>query len=246
MKKQLNSFQLKCICISLMIIGVCLQQVVYILNRDVIAAEGQLSAVFTLIYNTGYLIYLAAFPVASFLLVEAVRKTSDRKCLFKRLLVAAMMVEIPMDIATFGISKWKSWGLNQNYFFTMCIALGMLMAVDAIGKMFKTGSMGHTLATLLVYLSGAFVAILARTELSSIGVLMIVIIYLFRANKMFSFFAVALLYLMLIQQFFPAFAVLLTWFYNGEQGKNDKVTRGIFYFAFPVVYVVLGIVAQLL
>ena len=246
MKKELNSFQLKCICIVLMIVGVCLQQAVYILNKDVLTAGGQLSGVFTLVYNAGYMLYLAAFPLASFLLIEAARKTSDRKRLFKRLLITALIVEIPMDIATFGISEWKSWGLNQNYFFTMCIALGVVMVINALGKKFKAGSMSQTLSTLFVYLLGAGLTILARTEMGSIGVLMVVILYLFYTNKMYSFLGVALLYLMFVKQFFPAFAVLFTWFYNGEQGRSDKVTRSVFYFAFPVVYVVLGIAAQML
>ena len=246
MKKELNSFQLKCICIGLMIVGVCLQQAVYILNKDVLATEGQLSAVFTMIYNAGTMIYLAALPVASYLLIEAARKTSDRKRLFKRLLIAALIVEIPMDIATFGISDWKSWGLNQNYFFTLCISLVVLVVINSLGKKLKAGSMMHTLSTLLVYLLGAGLATLARAEMGSIGVLMAVILYLFYNNKMYSFLAAALLYLMFIRQFFPAFGVLFTWFYNGEQGKSDKVTRGVFYFAFPVVYFVLGIAAQLM
>ena len=116
---------------------------------------------------------------------------------------------------------------------------------DALGKKFKAGSMNQTLSTLLVYLLGAGLAILARTEMGSIGVLMVVILYLFYTNKMYSFLGVALLYLMFIRQFFPAFAVLLTWFYNGEQGKNSKITRSVFYFAFPVVYFVLGLAAQM-
>ena len=241
MKKELNSFQLKCICIGLMIVGVCLQQAVFMF-----ITEEQLPDGLALVYNFGYLLYLAAFPLASFLLTEAARKTSDRKRLLKRLLAAALIVEIPMDIATFGVSGWKNWGLNQNFFFTMCIGLAVLMAVDVLGKKFKAGSMGYTLSTLGIYLAGAILAVFAKTELGSIGMLMIVTVYLFYGNKMFSFLSMAVLYIMFVRQFFPAFSVLLTWFYNGEQGKNGKVSRGVFYFAFPVVYVVLGIAAQMM
>ena len=251
MKKELNSFHLKCICIGLMIVGIYLQQLIYTLNEETILAGEQLSAGLTLTYNMGYLIYLAAFPLAAFLLVEAAKKTSGRKKLLLRLLVTALIVELPMDMATFGISEWKNWGLNQNYFFTLCIALGVLMAVDAIGKKLAVGSMGNTISTLGVYLLGAFLSILLRTEQSSIGVLMVITLYLFYGNKMFSLVSVAALYLLFVRgttglEFVPAISILLTWLYNGEQGKTGKVARAVFYFAFPVAYCVLGILAKVL
>ena len=251
MKKELNSFHLKCICIGLMIVGIYLQQLIYTLNEETILAGEQLSAGLTLTYNMGYLIYLAAFPLAAFLLVEAAKKTSDRKKLLLRLLVTALIVELPMDMATFGISEWKNWGLNQNYFFTLCIALGVLMAVDAIGKKLTVGSMGNTISTLGVYLLGAILSILLRTEQSSIGVLMVITLYLFYGNKMFSLVSVAALYLLFVRgttglEFVPAISILLTWLYNGEQGKTGKVARAVFYFAFPVAYCVLGILAKVL
>lgn len=251
MKKELNSFHLKCICIGLMIVGIYLQQLIYTLNEETILAGEQLSAGLTLTYNMGYLIYLAAFPLAAFLLVEAAKKTSDRKKLLLRLLVTALIVELPMDMATFGIFEWKNWGLNQNYFFTLCISLGVLMAVDAIGKKLTVGSMGNTISTLGVYLLGAFLSILLRTEQSSIGVLMVITLYLFYGNKMFSLVSVAALYLLFVRgttglEFVPAISILLTWLYNGEQGKTGKVARAVFYFAFPVAYCVLGILAKVL
>jgi len=251
MKKELNSFQLKCVCIGLMIVGVYMQQLVYTLNEETILAGDRLSPGLTVIYNIGYLIYLAAFPLAAFLLATAAKKTTDRKRLLLRLLAAALIVEIPMDMATFGLSGWKDWGLNQNYFFTLCIALGVLMAVDAIGKKFAVGTMGNTISTLGVYLLGAFLSILARTEQSSIGVLMVITLYLFYENRMFSFISVAALYLLFVRrttglEFVPALSVLLTWLYNGEPGKSGKAARGVFYFAFPVAYCVLGVLSKVL
>ena len=251
MKKCLNSFQLKCITVLMMVVGIYLQQIIYLLNEELIASGGTLPRVQSLLYHTGYVLYLAAFPLAAFLLVEAAKKTSDRKKLIIRLLVAALIVEIPMDIATFGLSEWKNWGLNQNYFFTLCIALGVIIAVDAIGTKLAVGSMGNTISTLSVYLLGAFLSILARTEQSSIGVLMVITLYLFYANKMFSLVSVAALYLLFMRsanglEYLPALSVLLLWLYNGERGKATKITRIVFYAAFPVAYCVLGILAQVL
>lgn len=223
MKKGLNAFQLKCICIGMMIAGVYLHR----------------------------LIYLAAFPLAAFLLVVAYKQTLNRKHLLKRLLLSALLVEIPMDIATFGVSEWKNWGLNQNYFFTLSIALGVIMAVDSLGKKYAAGTMSNTLTTLGVYLLGALAAILGRTEQSSIGVLLAVTLYLFYGNKILSLVSVLSLYILFMNrttglEYVPALSVLFTWLYNGEQGKNGKAVRVVCYFAFPVAYCVLGILEKVL
>jgi len=251
MKKELNSFHLKCICIGLMILGIYMQQLIYSLHEEAILAGEQLPKALTLTYNMGYLIYLAAFPLAAFLLVEAAKKTADRKKLLMRLLITALIVEIPMDMATFGLSEWKNWGLNQNYFFTLCIALGVIMAVDAIGKKVAVGTMGNTISTLGVYLFAAFLSIILKTEQSSIGVLMVITLYLFYGNKMFSLVSVAALYLLFVRgttglEFIPALSILLIWLYNGEQGKTGKAVRAVFYFAFPVAYCLLGVLAKVL
>lgn len=251
MKKGLNSFQLKCIALGMMICGIYVQQIVYKLNEELFAAGGDIPYSVSVPYYLGYLFYMAAFPLTAFLLVEAAKKTSDRKKLLLRLLLAAVIVEIPMDIAIYGLTMWKNWGYNQNYFFTLAIGLGVIMAVDALTKKYASGTMANNLLTLAVYLVAAFVAILARTEQSSIGVLMIVTLYLFYGNKMFSLVSVAALYLLFVKSssgldYLPALSVLLIWAYNGEQGKANKLTRLVFYGAFPVAYCVLGVIARFL
>ncbi|MBP3595705.1 MAG: hypothetical protein J6J44_14385 [Lachnospiraceae bacterium] len=251
MKKLFNSFQLKCITIAMMIGGIYLQQILYKLNEEVLAAGGTMPKMQSLLYHMGYVVYLAAFPVAAFLLVEAAKKTSDRKALLKRLLVMGLLVEIPMDMATFGLAEWKNWGLNQNYFFTLSIGLGVIMAVEALAKKYAAGSMGNNLLTLLVYLLAALIAVLGRTEQGSVGVLTVICLFLFYGNKMFSLVSVAALYILFMGsanglEYLPVLGILLVWMYNGEQGKADKMTRLVFYAAFPVAYCVLGVIARFL
>ena len=247
MKKRLNSFQLKCITVAMMIGGLYLQQITYLMNRELLVDGRTLPTVQFLMYHIGYVVYLAAFPLAAFLLVEAAKKTSDKKKLLLRLFVAALVVEIPMDITTFGLAEWKNWGLNQNYFFTMCIGLGVILAVEALGKKLAVGTVGNNLASLAVYLLAALAAILARTEQGSVGVLTIICLYLFYGNRLFVLISVAALYVLFMGgakglEYFPAFGMLLTWLYNGEQGKNGKAVRVVCYLAFPVAYCVLGVI----
>lgn len=251
MKKGLNAFQLKCISIGMMIVGMAMQTTCRLME---LAAPGQWPAALSIVFYIGQVVYLAAFPVSAFLLVEAFRHTANRKKLLLRLLTAGILVEIPMDIATYGIKQVNLWGQNQNYFFTLAIGLLVLWAVEAITKKFGQGTMKSNLITLSVYLAATMTAILFRTEQSSVGVLTIITLFLFYGNKMFSFLTVAALYIFFTGstgknvglEYLPVLGVLFTWMYNGEQGKAGKKVRIAIYLAFPVAYCAMRSLAYLL
>lgn len=248
MKKGLNSFQLKCICIGLMITGMALQTACSLYE---LVRPGQLPDKLYTIFYIGQVVYLAAFPLSAFLLVEAFRHTSDRKKLLLRLLVAAALVEIPMDMA-YNVRQVIWWGQNQNYFFTLVIGLLVMIAVEAVTKRFGQGMLKSNLLTLLVYLAATMGAILFRTEQSSVGVLTIIALYLFFGNKMLSFIAVAVIYLFFTGstgrnaglEYLPVLGLLFLWLYNGETGRKTKVTRAVFYFAFPFAYCLMRSLAH--
>ena len=250
MKKRLNSFQLKCICISMMIVGMAMITTCQLFE---LRHPGQLSNKLLLVFYIGQVVYLAAFPLCAFLLVEAFKRTSDRKKLLLRLLVAAVLVEIPMDMA-YNLKQVTEWGQNQNYFFTLVIGIIVLWAVERITEKAGQGTLKANLLTLLVYLAATTGAILLRTEQSSVGVLTIIALYLFYGNKLFSFVTVAALYVFFTSstglnvglEYLPVLSLLLLWLYNGEQGKANKVTRAVFYFAFPVAYCLMRSVAYFL
>jgi len=240
MKKGLNSFQLKCICIGLMIVGMTMQTTCSLFE---LVHPGQTPKWLEPVFYFGQVLYLAAFPISAFLLVEAFRHTSNRKKLLLRLMVAAVLVEIPMDMAN-NARQVIWWGQNQNYFFTLVIGLLVLMAIETITKKHGQGTLTTNLLTLLVYLGATTVAILLRTEQSSVGVLTIIALYLFYGNRMFSFITVAAIYLFFTRstgrnvglEYLPVLGMLFLWMYNGEQGRTNRRTRVVFYFAFPVVY----------
>lgn len=248
MKKGLNSFQLKCICIGTMIAGMTLQTICSLYE---LMHPGQFPEGLGTVFYIGQVLYLAAFPLSAFLLVEAFRHTSDRKKLLLRLFCAAVLVELPMDMA-YNVRQVIWWGRNQNYFFTLVIGLLVLMAVEAITKRCGQGTLKANLLTLLVYLAATMTAILLRTEQSSVGVLTIIALYLFYGSKLFSFVTVAAIYLFFTGstgrnmglEYLPVMSLLFLWLYNGERGKADKVTRAVFYFAFPVAYCLMRSLAH--
>ena len=250
MKKGLNSFQLKCICIGMMIIGMAMQTACSLYE---LVHPGQATEWMYTVFYIGQVVYLAAFPLSAFLLVEAFRHTSDRKKLLLRLFTAAVLVELPMDVA-YNARQVIWWGQNQNYFFTLVIGLLVLLAVEAIVKKAGQGTLKANLLTLVVYLAATMAAILLRTEQSSVGVLTIIALYLFYGNRMFSFVTVAAIYLFFTGstgknvglEYLPVLGMLFLWLYNGEQGRANKMTRAVFYFAFPITYCLMRSIAHLI
>ena len=250
MKKTVNSFQLKCICLSMMIIGMGLQ---VWCRAQVLASPADQPETLDMLYFIGMALYLASFPISAFLLVEAVKHTSDKRKLLWRLLLAAVVSEFPMDVANFGISQVELWGRSQNYYFTLVIGLLVLYAMDAVNKKYGSGTMKANLCILPVYLLATMGAVLLRTEQSSVGVLTILALSLFYGNKMFSLITVAALHIFFVStgqsslaglEYIPALGVLLTWMYNGEPGKQTKLTKVLFYAAYPVAFCIMGAVVQ--
>ena len=247
MKNRLNSFQLKCICVVMMSVGMLLQ----IVDLKFFVTPGNAREVLTseILRFLGRAFYLASFPLSAFLLVEAERKTSDRKKLLLRLVVAALAAEVVMDACMFGFSDFKLWAFGQNYFFTLLIGFCALWGSEFITKKFGQGTLQTNLGNLLVYLTASTAAVMLRTEQGSVGVLTIIALSLFYGNKMFSLIVVAALYIFFVGgkgdltglEYIPALSILIVWMYNGERGKANRVTRIVFYAVCPVVYCLLAL-----
>ena len=203
------------------------------------------------LYYVATALYGMAFPLAAFLLVEGAFHTSDKVKFLKRLIVAALLAEIPLDWATYGFAGVKDWGSKQNYFFTLALGLLVLLLAERLGEKFSTGSVKYNLLTLVLYLMATFTASLFRFEQAGLGILVILAFYLFRGNKVFSLVTVAALYLFFAGNsgalsYFPAIAVLFTWAYNGEEGPHSEKLRFCLYAAYPAVQCLFGVIARLI
>ena len=71
-----------------------------------------------------------AFPIYCFLLVEGSVHTCDPKRYGLRLLIAAVLSEIPYDLAIYGGISWQ----NQSVMVTLLLGFLMLRVMDRLGK----------------------------------------------------------------------------------------------------------------
>ncbi len=248
MKLSLKSVHLKSISVSMMIVGEALRQFIY----QFIIGSGSKPLPWQMgLYYLGYILYLGAFPLAAFLLVEGAKKTSNRLLFLGRLCLAGIVAEILMDIALYG-QELASYGTYpQNYFFTLIIGLFIIYLVEVLGNYITVGTFSYNLITLALYVIVTIIVILLQLEQGSLGILVIIALYVCYGNRWFSLVLVSILYLLFLRgigifSIIPAFSLCLLWFYQGTEGKKTIVRRWCFYLVYPVVYFMLGLLVRFL
>ena len=163
----------------------------------------------------------SAFPIFCFLLVEGAVHTHDIGKYARRLLVFALVSELPFDLA---LRNHFPWWAHQNVFCTL--ALGLL-AIQIFRK-----SAGREWRGVAALGAAAILAEVCNTDYGATGVLVITVMYLLRENRIA---ALAVSYVLLavggrIELYaLPGFLALLL--YNGKRGHQPKY---FFYWFYPV------------
>ncbi len=196
-----------------------------------------------------------AFPVFVFLLVEGFINTRNVRKYEVRLLVFALISEIPFDLAFYDTVLESS---HQNVFFTLFIGLVMLDVVTAVQKRFGYGTY-EILLELVVLVAFVALAFLLRTDYSGGGVLLIYCFYKFRDMHPVKFILLGLICLLFYTriEMFGLLAVIPLILYNGKRGfRQDgglysgekrgpayQLVRYLFYIFYPVHLLILHIIA---
>ena len=170
-----------------------------------------------------------AFPIFCFTIVEGFQKTKDQKEYLKRLLLFALISEIPFDMAFRG--RLFDMGY-QNVFWTLAFGLGtMMLYEDRWMSPWKR---------VIGLLACFYIPNIAHTDYSMYGVLTIFAMYYFRKEPILSCLAgYIVLLLQTTAEKWAIFGFLLILLYNGERGKGNKFLYYIFYPAHLLLLVFL-------
>lgn len=182
------------------------------------------------LYSTGvWMRYVGrlAFPIFGFLIVEGFLHTRDVKKYMGRLLVFALISEVPYDLARYNTLFYAD---GQNVFFTLFCALVCIWALHTWqGKPLAA-------AAVLAAVCGAM-HYLVKSDYGIGGIVMILCFYIFRMQRVEQFLSVAAInicYYGKIQRA-GALALVPIWFYNGKKGPSVKY----FFYAFYPVHLFL-------
>lgn len=180
-----------------------------------------------------------AFPIYCFLLIEGFQKTSNRYRYAGRLLLFAIVSEIPFDLAL--ADTWLSTNY-QNVFFTLFLGLAVMIGVEKV-KLCNLNKWITGILDIGILFVGMLTADLLCTDYGGYGVLCITVLYLFRGNRKRQILAGSIAFVggdylchgSLSELLAPLGFVLIS-FYNGERGLKLKY---IFYLFYPLHLLVL-------
>ena len=177
-----------------------------------------------------------AFPIFCFFLVEGFLHTSNVKKYMGRLLVFAVVSEIPFNLGIAG--NWISVEY-QNVFWELAVGIMALLCLREIEKRswnYVSQIFGR-LAVLGIFALGAE---FLNLDYGMYGIISIVALYVFRQNKMSQLVIGAVSF---IWEKVAPLAFLLLALYNGKRGRNIKY---IFYVFYPVHLLLFYLVARML
>lgn len=212
------------------------------------------------IYSLSRMIGRTAFPIFVFLLVEGFYHTRSRKKYFGRLVLFALLSELPFDLAFHGVLFYRN---GQNVFWTLSIGFLVIWGMEGLYKRYETDRvlikknekpMGCRnggmeifypivvcVAAVELILAGGAAATFLKTDYGSYGVWLIVLFYLGKRSRVPQILTCIGGYLLFLWEPECIGGFLLILFYNGMRKKRGKGFQYFFYLFYPVHLLILGL-----
>lgn len=179
-----------------------------------------------------------SFPIFCFLIIEGFLYTHNVKKYIGRLALFAIISEIPFDLAFSG--EFIAWGY-QNVFFTLLIGLLVITGFRFVEQKREWNKVLRLFLYLIIIAAGCAAATYLKTDYSMIGVLTIVVMYLFKENKMgAACVGCGTLTLMSLTEITTFLSLIPIYLYNKERGKGN---RWFFYVFYPLHILILYLIA---
>ncbi len=199
-----------------------------------------------------------AFPIFAFMAVEGYFHTRSFKKYILRMLLFAVLSEIPFDLMYGG--TWF-YPVHQNVLWTFLLSLLGVWLMEQVRKKGKTWM--YLLVCVLVVLAGLVLGTLCMGDYYGAGVLTVFVFYFLHGRKWWCFLGqLAALYWLnvellgglmypvqlfgmefeLCQQGLALLALIPIWLYRGRQGYHSKPFQYLCYAFYPVHMLLLVVV----
>lgn len=173
-----------------------------------------------------------SFPIFCFLLVEGVMHTRNIRKYERRLLLFALLSEIPFDLTFYGGITLE----HQNVFFTLLIGVLMLEIMER---------QRDSMYSFLAIFGAIFLTEMLATDYKAGGICIILCFYyLYQKSfaKQLAFIGMNYLYYGTGVQSYAALAAIPMLLYNGERGPKMKY---FFYLFYPLHLLILYLIIKL-
>ena len=195
-----------------------------------------------------------AFPIFAFQIVEGFYETHDRKKYLQRLLVFALISEIPFNLMMGG--SWF-YPLHQNVMFTFLLALLLMSWMEK----YRGCTWKFILVSVCSFLLANVLGLLTFVDYYHYGVMMVLLFYWTRGVKFgWIIQLLGMLYINdamaglvvtvnlfgqsfeLAEQMLAVLALIPIWMYNGRQGYHSKPLQYACYAFYPVHMLILYLI----
>lgn len=200
-----------------------------------------------------------AFPIFAFMIVEGFYHTRSVKKYMLRLLVFALVSEVPFNLMVGGGLLYP---FHQNVMWTLLLGL---ITVYFIGKL-TDGCLCamRILGAIMIVIVSFLLGSIFMLDYYGYGVLTVVTFYLFRGSRWYlrlgqlvglwiinaemiggleipvSLFGMSFDF---PQQGFAVLSLIFIWLYNGSQGPHGKAVQYSFYAFYPLHMLILALIA---
>lgn len=250
-KNGLNAFDLKLIAVITMLvdhIGASIVPLWAALNDMQLQygfGNGGISDVYMVMRSIGRM----AFPIYCFFIVEGFHYTHSKKKYALRLLLFALISEVPFDYA---LNQGNLFDItSNNVFFELLLGLLAIWAIDYARYVDVPAGVSifavPTAAISMCFLGG----ILAETcefDYGFAGIFTIIVMYLLYEKRIIGFI-IGVVILAIMSSSLELFALIMViplYFYNGQLGPNNKAIKWGFYAFYPVHLLILGLIRGML
>ena len=187
-----------------------------------------------------------AFPLFAFMAVEGYFHTRSLKKYLGRLLILAVISEVPFNLLVSG-SVFDPY--HQNVIWTIVLGLCCIWTFENIAADWQR------LLSAVIIIASLAAAILANVDYSSAGVLTLLAFYAFRGStvrcRLLQLLSLGFINLVLlggIELTFPyqALAVLslpIIWLYDGSQGLHSSYIKTANYLFYPAHMLILALLS---
>ena len=201
-----------------------------------------------------------AFPIFAFMIVEGYFHTKNLKKYILRLLIFALISEIPFNLMVGGALFNP---VHQNVLWTFLIAISVIWLNERAKKK-ECRLWLRILIALGTSGMGSVLGLLTMVDYYHAGVLTVLVFYFFRERKWWCYLCqlACLVYLnfemlggfgyefnifgrevFVAQQGLAVLALIPIWLYRGKQGYYNKVMKYIYYGFYPAHLLLLWLIA---
>ena len=196
------------------------------------------------------------FPIYAFMIVEGYFHTKNLKKYVGRLLVFAVLSEIPFNLA---MGSRIFYPIHQNVLWSFLIAIGLIHWNEKVKEKQIWKRIFIAIASVCI---GYVVGLITFVDFYHAGILMVLVFYYFKGQKWWCYLGqlICLWYInfemlgglsyevqilgqthFIARQGFALLALIPIWLYRGKQGYHSRFLQYSYYAFYPLHLLILGL-----